>query len=108
MACRLSPAACRPPCRRSFRSTHAARVYPLDYAIGTIASSSEPTATTENRGVGAREWAAIGNVYKLSAAAGFLLTLFVADRAFNRHVPADFVAETWAAAIAFLVLSIVL
>ncbi len=71
-------------------------------------SSPEPTTTTENRGVGAREWAAIGNVYKLSAAAGFLLTLFVADRAFNRLVPADFVAETWAAAIAFLVLSIVL
>ena len=83
-------------------------VYPLGQVLGTIVSSRQPAMASENRGMGAREWAAIGNLYKLSAVAGFLASLWIADQAFNHRVPANFVTGAWAGAVAMLVLSILL
>ena len=58
--------------------------------------------------MGAREWAAIGNVLKISAAFGFLASLFIADSAYNRRLPADYVPVAWAVAIGTLLLSVLL
>jgi hypothetical protein len=58
--------------------------------------------------MGPRSWAAIGNVLKISAAFGFLSCLYLADRAFNRAVPEEWVNSLWIAVIGGFVLSIVL
>jgi len=58
--------------------------------------------------MGARAWAAIGNLLKISAVGGFLGSLVIASRAFEHQVPANLVPAAWAMSIGGFVLSILL